>query len=269
MSASGENKWALVTGATGGLGREFCLRLARRGYSLVLTARDEGALAGLAAELEGAHAVSTHTVAIDLAEPSGALRLKRHVDASGIVVETLVNNAGFGVHGRFIGQPVERSSGMVGVNVAALTELTRLFAEDMAMRGGGHILLMASTAAFQPIPGYAVYAATKSYVLSLGYALHEELRRRNVVVTVLSPGPTETHFWSRAKHRLNPVTARMLMQPGPVAETGLAALYRGRAGVVAGVPNNAVAFLSRLFPRSLLAKGAQVFMSRASGDKAE
>lgn len=263
----GNRRWALVTGATGGLGRAFCAALARRGYSLVLTARDHDALASLAAGLEAAHAISTHVVAIDLADPSGCEQLKREVDARGIAVETLVNNAGFGVHGRFASQPLDRLTGMVDVNIRALTELTRLFADDMARRGGGHILLVSSTAAFQPIPGYAVYAATKSYVLSLGYALHEELRRKKVVVTVLCPGPTETHFWSRAKHRLNPVTARMLMQPEPVVEAGLAALYRGRHGIVTGASNNIVTFLSRLFPRVLLAKGAEVFMSKASGDK--
>lgn len=242
-------------------------RVGERGHDLVLTARGQEALDGLANELAATHGVRVETYACDLSLSGAAAQLKASLDGRGLTIDTLINNAGFGLHGRFITQPAEHESGMIDVNVRAVTELTHLFAKDMVERGGGRILLIASTAAYQPIPGYAVYAATKAYVLSFGYALHEELRRKKVVVTVLCPGPTETHFWSRAKHRLNPMTARMLMQPVPVAEMGLEALARGRRNVVAGPFNKAIAFVSRLFPRSLLAKGAEAFMSRASGDR--
>ncbi|MBO3759735.1 SDR family oxidoreductase [Ciceribacter sp. L1K22] len=262
-------RWALVTGATGGLGRAFCAGLAQRGYNLLLTARNKDALAALEGELSSTFHIEVASEAFELGEVGAGARLHAAIKQRGIAIDTLINNAGFGIHGRFIKQPTEREAAMIDVNVRALTELTHVFAKDMAERGGGRILLVASTAAYQPIPGYAVYAATKSYVLSLGYALHEELRRKKVVVTVLCPGPTETHFWSRAKHRLNPTTARMLMQPGPVAEIGLTALDRGRHNVVAGPFNKMIAFVSRLLPRAVLAKGAEAFMSRASGDPAD
>jgi len=258
-------KWALVTGATGGLGRAFCEALARRGYNLVLSARHAAPLEELAEVLRAGHGVEIAVEPADLAGAGAAQALKRAVEARGIAVETLINNAGFGLHGRFHAQPAEAVGGMVAVNVAALTELTHAFAADMAGRGGGHILLVASTAAFQPIPGYAVYAASKAYVLSLAHALHEELHRRKVVVSVLCPGPTATEFWARAGHVLKWGARADLMQPGPVAEEGLRTLYAGKPAVVTGLANRLMAFSTRLAPRSLQAKAAEVFM--ASGKK--
>ena len=260
--ASTSAKWALVTGATGGLGQAFCHNLARRGYNIVVTARSEEALAALADTLRSAHGVEVVADAADLSQPGAARQLKAALERRGITVDALVNNAGYGCHGRFISHTVEDELGMIDVNIRALTELCHLFAADMVKRGGGHILLVASAAAFQPIPGYAVYAATKAYVLSLGYSLREELRRKNIKVSVLSPGPTETGFWSRAGHTLNPLVGSFMMDAQPVAEAGLEALFSGRAGVVPGIANKLSVLTSRIFPRSLLAKGAAYVMSR-------
>lgn len=255
--------WALITGATGGLGRAFAKGLARRGYNLVLTARKTEALEALAAELAASHDIDVATERCDLAVPGAVTTLKAALDARGIAVETLINNAGLGVHGRFVQKPAEQELAIVDVNVRALTELTHVFAADMARRGGGHILLVASTAAFQPIPGYAVYAASKAYVLSLGHALNVELARSKVTVSVICPGPTETGFWDRAEHRVNAMVASTMMQPEAVAEAGLQALYSGKANLVPGWANKLMAFSSRLLPRSLLTRGAALLMKNA------
>lgn len=255
-----ERKWALVTGATGGLGQAFCEALAERGYNLVLSARHLDALEALAGRLRSAHGVEVVAEAADLAEPNSARALKSAIDARGIAIETLINNAGFGVQGEFRSQPIERIDGMIAVNVLVLTELTHAFANDMAARGGGHIMLLASTAAFEPIPGYAVYAATKAYVLSLAHALNRELRRCKVVVTALCPGPTETAFFTNAGHTIRAGTQAIMMKPEPVVEIGLKALHGGKASVVAGVFNRIIAFSMRLAPRTLQARVAAVFM---------
>ncbi|GEO84577.1 MULTISPECIES: SDR family NAD(P)-dependent oxidoreductase [Alphaproteobacteria] len=258
-----ERKWALITGATGGLGRAFAGALVRRGYNLVLTARKADALEAMATELRGEHGAEVVVEAVDLAEALACTQLKQRIDNRGIFVETLVANAGYGIQGRFIARSRDDEVGMVDVNVRALTELSHIFAGDMADRAGGHILLVASTAAFQPIPGYAVYAASKAYVLAFGHALHRELARRKVVVSVTCPGPTQTPFWERAGHRLNPMAAAVMMTPEAVVEAGLNALYAGRPSVVPGVVNKLITLLTRLFPRSLLALGASFFMSNA------
>lgn len=257
-----DGKWALITGATGGLGQAFGRALARRGYNLVLTARKADALQAMAVQLRG-HGTEIVVEVADLAEPDACLRLKQALDARGLVVETLVANAGYGVQGRFVSRPRDAELGMVDVNVRALTDLAHHFGTDMATRGGGHILLVASTAAYQPIPGYAVYAASKGYVLAFGHALHRELARRKVVVTVTCPGPTETPFWERAGHRLNGMASAVLMTPEAVAEASLKALYAGRPSVVPGIVNKFITLSTRLFPRSLLAWGAAYFMSNA------
>ncbi|WP_454745393.1 SDR family NAD(P)-dependent oxidoreductase [Ciceribacter selenitireducens] len=257
-----DRKWALITGATGGLGQAFGQALARRGYNLVLTARTSEALAAMAAELRHFGGEVVVEVA-DLAEPDACLRLKQALDARGLVVETLVANAGYGVQGRFVSRPRDAELGMVDVNIRALTDLSHLFGSAMAERGGGHILLVASTAAYQPVPGYAVYAASKAYVLAFGHALHRELARRKVLVSVTCPGPTRTPFWERAGHRLNPMASAVLMLPEAVVEASLKALYAGRPSVVPGVANKLITLSTRLFPRSLLAWGASYFMSNA------
>ena len=255
-------RYALVTGATGGLGACFAEGLAERGYDLVLSARNAEALAELAAQITARFDITVETQALDLAEPQAGLRLKQALDERGIVIETLINNAGFGTPGRFIRQPTDAELGMIDVNIHALTELTHLYARDMAERGGGHILLLASVAAFQPIPGYAVYAATKAFVLSLGHALHAELKRQKVVVSVLCPGPTETGFFGSSRDKVGPMIEKAMMQPDVVAQAGLSALYRGEVQHVPGMFNRLMAFSTRFAPRALQAKGAGRFMRK-------
>ncbi|MBB3934120.1 SDR family NAD(P)-dependent oxidoreductase [Aureimonas phyllosphaerae] len=243
-------KRALVTGASSGLGLEFADLLAAQGVDLVLAARRREPMEELAADLRARYGVDVVVLPIDLAAPGAAVRLKETLDASSTHIDILVNNAGYGLHGEFLDTPVERTADMIQLNVTALTELSYVFGQDMAARGSGKILLVASLLAYQPVPGFAAYAATKSYVLSFGEALHDELRERGVVVTTLCPGHTETGFDAAADAPVSPMLRRMTMKPRPVAEAGLDALSRGKASVIAGFMNKLVAFSNRLTPRA-------------------
>ena len=188
---------------------------------------------------------------IDLASPGAANRLKNTLDARSVAIDILVNNAGYGLHGDFLETSIERTVDMIQLNITALTELTYLFGRDMATRRSGHILLIASLLGFQAVPGYAAYAATKAYVLSLGEALNDELGPHGVVVTSLCPGHTATGFDASAGAVASPLLRLLTMKPGPVAASGIRALLRGKAMVVAGLSNKMAAFSNRLTPRSM------------------
>ena len=180
----------LITGASAGLGTEFARRCGARGDSLVLVARRRDRLEVLKSELGG----DVHVIAADLSPAGAAQSLMAQIEAEGLVVETLINNAGFGGGGRFADQPIERQREMIDLNVATLTELCHLALGPMLKRRKGAILNVASTAAFQPGPGSAVYFATKAYVLSFTEALHQELKGSGIRVSALCPGPTATEF---------------------------------------------------------------------------
>lgn len=242
---------ALITGASSGLGREFAELLAAQKIDLVLAARRQEPMEALATELRRKHGVDIVVEPIDLAAPGAAKRLKSSLDARALQIDILVNNAGYGLHGEFLDTPIERTIDMIQLNITALTELGYVFGRDMAARGDGQILLVASLLAFQPVPSFAAYAATKAYVLAFGEALHDELRSKGVVVTTLCPGHTETGFDAVAGASVSPMLRTLTMKPRPVAESGLQALSRGRASVIPGFMNHMVAFSNRLTPRAM------------------
>jgi short-subunit dehydrogenase len=237
----------LITGASAGLGAEFARACAARGQRLVLVARRRDRLEALAAELGG----EAEIVAADLARPGAAARLIADIAARGLSVDTLINNAGFGLAGRFDTLPLERQREMIDLNVAALTELCHLVLPAMRARRRGAILNVASTAAFQAGPYMAVYYATKAYVLSFTEALHQELKASGVRVTALCPGPTATEFFDVAGAG-NGRLARMAVDPVAVARAGLDGLARNKAIVIPGAMNKATAQSNRLLPRALM-----------------
>jgi len=244
---------ALVTGASSGIGADLARVLAARGYDLVVVARSKDRLQDLARELASHHA-AVHIEVEDLAAPGAAARLADRVRAAGHKVDVLVNNAGFGLTGPFHqGTPVELS-GMIAVNVTALTEFSREFLPDMIERRRGGILNVASLAAFQPGPFMAVYYATKAYVLSFSEALWEECRGTGVTVTALCPGPVETRFAERAAMtdiRLFASGLMPKMGSAQVAELGVEGLTHGRRVVVPGLTNRLLALSSGMTPRAL------------------
>jgi len=240
---------ALVTGASAGLGVEFARQLSKRGYRLVLAARRKERLDALAKELGNARAV-----AVDLSKSNAAARLMADVEANGETVDLLVNNAGFGLIGRFAELDAKRERQMIDLNVGALTDLCRAVAPAMIERGSGAILNVASTAAFQPGPKMAVYFATKAFVLSLSEALHEELKPHGIKVSCLCPGPTRTEFGDVAGFGGNGLFDRVAMTADKVVEIGLKGLDANRAVVVAGWLNKVGAASTRFAPRPVIRK---------------
>jgi hypothetical protein len=259
------DRWALVTGASSGLGADYARELAARGCGLVLVARREERLKQLASEIEGAHGVATRVIALDLGRPDAAETLHGRLRSEGVAVDVLVNNAGFGLYGPFLDTPWPRLHEMLELDVVALTHLTRVFAAEMAERGTGWVLLVSSIGAFQPTPTYAAYSAAKSYVLSLGEALASELRPRGVAVCTVCPGVTETEFLAVAGQSRSLYQRIFMMQSPAVVRSSLRALFAGRSSVVPGFSNKAAAFSMRLLPRRLqaaLAEGAMTLGSR-------
>jgi uncharacterized protein len=244
-------KWALVTGASSGLGVEFAALLAERHTNLVLVARRTDLLQQLAARLRREHPVSVLVEGCDLSDAGSATALKERLDAHGVAVGVLVNNAGYGLYGDFVDQPLRQTTTMLELNVVSMTELTGIFAADMVRRGSGYILLVASLLGYQPVPGYAAYAASKAYVLHFGEALHDELEPDGVVVTVLAPGAAATAFVDVAHQRDTWALRLLMMQPRPVAAIGIEALLRGRPSVVAGSRNKLIALSNRFTPRRI------------------
>jgi len=243
---------ALVTGASSGIGADLARELARDGYDLVLAARRIAPMEALAEELKGAGA-SVTVIAADLSKADAAAALAGEIEARGLVVDCLVNNAGLGDNALFHQEDPMRIGEMLRVNVVALTELTRLLLPGMVARRRGRVMLLASTAAFQPGPFMAVYCATKAYVLSLGEAIAYELRGTGVTLSVLCPGATETEF-SRVANTgdmalfKSPMVQRMTA--AEVARQGYAALRAGRALLITGWFNRLGAFLVRFAPRA-------------------
>jgi len=242
-------KVALITGASAGLGVDFARQLAERGHRLVLAARRKDRLDALAAELGNAR-----VVAIDLGEKGSAAKLMADIGSAGEHVDVLINNAGFGLGGRFAELDAIRQREMIDLNIGTLTDLCRAAAPGMIERKSGGILNVASTAAFQPGPNMAVYFASKAYVLSFTEALHEELKPHGVHVTALCPGPTRTEFGEVAGFRDKGAFDRLSMDSEPVVRAGLDGLAKNKAVVVPGVVNKVGAASTRFAPRAAVRK---------------
>src|SRR5512137_641091 len=217
----------LITGASSGIGLELARCFAADGCRLALVARKGNALEALATELRKAHKIQVQVFTADLAHPEAPSRLLAHLQSAGLKVDVLVNNAGFGAQGRFADLPLARQLDMLQVNITSLTHLTRLLLPPMLERRRGGILNVASTAAFQPGPGMAIYYATKAYVLSFTEALAEELAGTGLNVTAVCPGPTATNFGVAAGGQFKRITGRYSMSAASVARLGHHAFRSG------------------------------------------
>src|ERR1700742_1592185 len=238
-------KWAVITGASSGLGAIFAEQLAKRGLSLVLTGRDEARLEVVKQKI----GPSTHIELVvgDLGTDAGVEDLIARLD--GRVIDVLVNNAGFGTYGRFSELDAGREHELVAVNVDALVRLTHAVLPGMLARGRGGILNVASTIAFQPGPYQATYGASKAFVLSLSQALWAETRGTGVTVTALCPGPTRTGFVDALGSDVSQTAVyKNLVEPEPVVAAALRAMDRGRAVVVPGWRYRTMATMGRLGP---------------------
>ncbi|MFP4302099.1 MAG: SDR family NAD(P)-dependent oxidoreductase [Spirochaetaceae bacterium] len=242
--------WALVTGASSGIGLEFSRILAREGYSLVIAARRLDRLRELATDLEQQYDAEVEVIESDLSSCEGAWELYRSVRQREIVPGVLINNAGIGDLGEFAEMDIKRLVSMLEVNCVSLACVTRLFLPEMIARGGGRILNVSSAAAFQPGPYMAAYYASKAFVQSLSEALSEELAERGVTVTALCPGPTRSEFQEAA--RMN--TAKYFSKPGiptaqEVAEYGYRTMLKGKRVAIHGFRFKLLLLLTRFLPR--------------------
>lgn len=244
-------KATLITGASSGIGEVFARKLAARGENVVLVARSEDKLAALCNELGRGAAVAAQYVALDLTERDAPARLFEETARRELEIETLINNAGFGSLGEFAKLDLQWELGMIDLNIRALVELTHLYLAPMRARGRGAVINVASTAAFQPVPFMATYAATKAFVLSFSQAIWEENRPHGIKVMALCPGATETNFFDVAGGR---PPFRSMQEPEQVVRTALSALERGQSYVISGWTNYFVAQSERLVPRSLIAR---------------
>lgn len=257
-----DGTWALVTGASSGIGEALAEAVAARGMPLVLAARSAERLEALAARLREREGVEAVPFPVDLTAPGAAEALIAATEGAGRPLGLLVNDAGFGWNGPFDGQPIERTLEMLRLNVLASTELAHRALPAMRRRRGGAILNVASTAGFLPAPFFAAYAATKSYLIALSLALHEELQADGVLVTALCPGFTRTGFAASAAMKEGEKTLFPVMTPGEVAASGLRALDRRRPLVVTHPLDRAWIFASRLLPRTLTARLAASLFAR-------
>ena len=259
-----QGRWAVVTGASSGLGRGLAAGLADRGMSLVLTGRDEARLDETAQQIRrAAPSVKVETVAADLSSRSGISALLDHVGDRPI--EVLVNNAGFGSYGPFAKADPDREADEVAVDVRTVVTLARAFLPGMLARGSGGMLNVASTIAFQPAPYQAVYGASKAFVLSFSQALWAEARVAGVAVTALCPGPTRTGFVGALGADVGHTAIyRRLGDPEPVIKAGLRALDKGQAVVIPGVRNKVVAASGRFMPHEWLTRVSARLLRPAS-----
>jgi short-subunit dehydrogenase len=241
--------WALITGASSGIGAEFARQLAARGMHLVLSARREQLLTQLAGEMHQAHGTKTEIIVADLSNPQEPARLLQEIEKRGVTIELLVNNAGFGFVGELDKTDVERILEMIQVNVAALSELTLRVLPGMLARGHGGVINVASVAAFQPVAYMGAYAATKAFVLHFSEALWGEARERGVTVTALCPGSTRTDFFS-VSGAANWLEKHSAQDVKPVVRTALKALEKGRSYVVSGWKNYLLSLLVRIATRA-------------------
>lgn len=249
----------VVTGASSGIGDAIARGLARRGYPLVLVARRQARLEELAAELRDTCSVPADVLPLDLTDADARSTLARHLE--GAVIAALVNSAGFGTNGVFHTLPSARLADEVTVNALALMELTRAALPGMIERGGGAILNVASIAAFQPVPGAAVYAATKAFVQTFSEAVHEELRGTGVSCTALSPGPVPTEWWDIAGGAAA-VQGMAALSPEAVAEAAIVAMLGGKRSVVPGLLPKVAGFGGRFSPRALLLPTLRIASAR-------
>ncbi|HUS10711.1 MAG TPA: SDR family oxidoreductase [Pyrinomonadaceae bacterium] len=244
----------IITGASSGIGEVFARKLAARGRNVLLVARSEDKLITLCNEVGRSNSIRAQYVALDLSKPESAARLFEEAQQRGLFVDMLINNAGFGSMGQFSKLDLGRELNMIDLNIKSLVELTHLFLQPMIERRQGMIINVASTAAFQPVPFMATYAATKAFVLSFSEALWEENRAHGIKVMALCPGVTETNFFEAARGHKPP--ARVSQTPEEVVDTALRGLAHGRSHIISGWTNFLMTQSERLVPRSLITRVA-------------
>jgi short-subunit dehydrogenase len=250
-----QGKWALVTGASAGIGEALAIELAAAGVNVVLTARRKDRLDALAARTVAEHKVQVKVIVADLEQPDAPNKIFAETEADGLTIDVLVNNAGFGYYGEFGKGDPARQSAMVQVNCTAVVALTNLYLPAMMQRRRGDILIVASTASYQPVAYLGTYAATKVFDRFLAEAIAEEVKKYGIHVSALCPGPTESEFGEVAGVSLNQM--RGFQKADIVARRGLEGLVRGKHWVIPYIVGQIGVFGQRFMPRRLVTAGVE------------
>lgn len=249
-----KEKYALVTGASSGIGYELAKLFAQDGKNIVVVARSQDRLERLKTEIEKKHGTKVIVVVKDLSKPDAPQEIYSELEKKNINVDGLVNNAGFPVYGKFVETDLKEELDMVQVNITALIHFTKLFMKKMVENKSGWILNVASIGGFAACPLSAVYGASKAYVLSFSEALANELQRTGVSVTCLCPGVTDTRFWETGGMEKARAARWKKMDAARVAKVGYVALKKGRVMVIPSVVNSLGIFSFRFLPRKLVAR---------------
>jgi len=239
---------ALITGASSGIGYEIAKLFAADKIDLLIVARNEKKLLEIKTEFEEQFKVDVFTVAADLSSNQGMHTVYEEVNSNNLIVNYLVNNAGFGDYGSFIDRSMEKYREMIQLNILCLTELSYHYGKEMVKRGKGRILNVASMAGLQPDPNFAVYGATKAYVINVSEAIHKEFENTGVTVTVLSPGATASNFMKRADMNNAKLYASGVMTSLEVAKEGYNGMMKGKLHVIPGFKNKILGFFSGIMP---------------------
>jgi uncharacterized protein len=246
--------FALITGASKGIGKSIAEQLAARGFDLLLVARSAGLLEQVAKEISQSTNKNCQWLALDLAEDRAAESVFEYCNKNQLVVSVLVNNAGYGLSGSFEKYSVQEHTDMLRVNIITLTQLTRLFLPFLLKQPAAYILNIGSTASYQAVPMLSAYAASKAYVLNFSRGLYQELKKTNVSVTCICPGPTDTNFVNRANvgTKGQKAAERFNMSPQTVARIAVDCLFRRKPEVITGGLNKLTAFFAWLLPKPIV-----------------
>ena len=246
---------ALITGASSGIGMELAKIHASKGGDLVLVARNKSKLEELKSALEKQYNISVYIIVKDLSIINSAQEVFDEIAKQNILIDYLINDAGFGDFGMFYETDWNKELQMINLNITTLTQFTKLYLQEMVKRGSGRIMNVASTAAFQPGPMMAVYFATKAYVLSFSEAISNEVSDKGVTVTILCPGATESGFMAASNMEESKLfKGRKLPSAKEVAEYGYASMMQGKTVAIHGLLNSIMAHAIRFVPRSLVVK---------------
>ena len=255
MNKSNSEQFALITGATSGIGYELAKLFAADGYQLIIVSRTLEELNRVANELSGLYGVEVTPIVKDLFNPDATFELYEEVKQKGITVNVLVNDAGQGQYGLFVDADLQRQLDIIQLNISSLTSLTYLFLKDMVERKEGRILQLASIASELPGPWQAVYHATKAYVLSFTEAIRSEVKDTGVTITALQPGATNTDFFNKAWMQDSKAVQdkSKLSDPAQVAKDGYEALMKGDDKIVSGLKNKVQTAMANIMPENMVA----------------
>ncbi len=256
----------LITGPTTGIGRDLAELFAAEGADLILVSRDMKKLEAVKAELEAKHGVRAHLMPMDLSQTGAAAQLIAAIDRAGLEVDVLVNNAGYGVYGKFLDEDLEAQIGMIELHASAPTRLTHAFLPGMLRRRRGGVMNISSTGGFQPVGIENVYCATKAYLTHFTEALAEEtgtLAETGVSITCVCPGPTETPFFDNPHMKTRAPAKLSRMTSMAVARLAMEAFSKGKILEVCGLQNKVIALATKLAPRSVVRKAARQIVERS------